>query len=130
VGPVEIGAASIILVVVLIRAVAAILDVEDPIDSAYKLEVSSPGNDRPLTRQADFDRYAGVEVRIETGQPVEGRRPVRGRLLGSRGESIALVCDDDEIMLPFAEVQKAKLVLTDELIAASQQDDQPADEQD
>jgi ribosome maturation factor RimP len=112
------------------RAVAAILDVEDPIDSAYTLEVSSPGIDRPLTRLADFDRFAGFEVRIETGQPVEGRRRFRGRLLGSRGESIALVCDDDEIMLPFAEVQKAKLVLTDELIAASQQDDQPADEQD
>jgi ribosome maturation factor RimP len=112
------------------RAVAAILDVEDPIDSAYTLEVSSPGIDRPLTRLADFDRFAGFEARIETGQPVEGRRRFRGRLLGSRGENIALVCDDDEITLPFAELQKAKLVLTDELIAASRQDDQPSDEQD
>jgi ribosome maturation factor RimP len=105
------------------RAVAAILDVEDPIDSAYTLEVSSPGIDRPLTRLADFDRFAGFEARIETALPVDGRRRFRGRLLGTRGTDIAMVCEEDEITLPFADVQKAKLVLTDALIAASRQAD-------
>src|SRR3546814_4663846 len=67
------------------RAAAAILDVEDPIDSAYILEVSSPGIDRPLTRLADFDRFAGFEARVETALPIDGRRRFRGRLLGTRG---------------------------------------------
>ena len=112
------------------RAVAAILDVEDPIDSAYTLEVSSPGIDRPLTRLADFDRFAGFEVRLETALPVHGRRRFRGRLLGTRGEDIVMVCEERELTLPFADMQKAKLVLTDELIAASRQADEPASGQD
>src|SRR3546814_8184157 len=89
--------------------------------------VSSPGIDRPLTRLADFDRFAGFEARLETALPIEGRRRFRGRLLGSRGSDIAMICDDEEITLPFAEVQKAKLVLTDELIAASRKADGPTD---
>ena len=109
------------------RAVAAILDVEDPIDSAYALEVSSPGIDRPLTRLADFDRFAGFEARVEMALPIDGRRRFRGRLLGTRGADIAMVCDDNEITLPFADLQKAKLVLTDELIAASRRAEQAAD---
>jgi ribosome maturation factor RimP len=107
------------------RAVASILDVEDPIDSAYTLEVSSPGIDRPLTRLADFDRFAGFEARVETAQPVDGRRRFRGKLVGTRDGDIVMVCDDDEICLPFAELLKAKLVLTDELIAASRQAETP-----
>jgi len=103
------------------RAVAAILDVEDPIDSAYTLEVSSPGIDRPLTRLADFERFAGFEARVEMAQPVDGRKKFRGRLLGTRGEDIVMVCEEAEVALPFESVHKAKLVLTDELIAASQQ---------
>lgn len=110
------------------RAVAAILDVEDPIDSAYALEVSSPGIDRPLTRLADFDRFAGFEARVETVQPIDGRRRFRGRLLGTRGGDIAMVCEESEMTLPFADVQKAKLVLTDELIAASRRGDDAADD--
>ena len=109
------------------RAVAAILDVEDPIDSAYTLEVSSPGIDRPLTRLSDFDRFAGFEVRVETSLPIDGRRRFRGRLLGTRGTDIAMVCEDNEITLPFADLQKAKLVLTDDLIAASRRAEQAAD---
>src|SRR3546814_16410152 len=100
------------------RAVAAILDVEDPVDSAYTLEVSSPGIDRPLTRLADFDRFAGFEARLETALPIEGRRRFRGRLLGSRGRDIAMICDDEEITPPFAEVQKAKLSLTADSLPA------------
>jgi ribosome maturation factor RimP len=101
------------------RAVAAILDVEDPIDSAYTLEVSSPGLDRPLTRLADFDRFAGFEAKVEMQMPVDGRRRFRGRLVGSRDENIVLACEEGEVALPFAEMMKAKLVITDDLIAAS-----------
>lgn len=103
------------------RAVAAILDVEDPIDSAYTLEVSSPGIDRPLTRLSDFERFAGFEARVEMALPVDGRKKFRGRLLGARGEEIVMVCEEAEVALPFESVHRAKLVLTDELIAASQQ---------
>src|SRR3546814_13594988 len=103
------------------RPVAAIRDVEDPVDSAYTREVSSPGIDRPLTRLADFDRFAGFEARLETALPIEGRRRFRGRLLGPRGSDIAMICDHEEITLPFAEVQKANLVPTDELNAVSGQ---------
>jgi len=112
------------------RAVAAILDVEDPIDSAYTLEVSSPGIDRPLTRLADFDRFAGFEARLETALPVDGRRRFRGRLLGTRGADIVVVCEEGELTVPFADMQKAKLVLTDDLIAASRQAEEPANGQD
>ena len=106
------------------RAVAAILDVEDPIDSAYTLEVSSPGIDRPLTRLSDFDRFAGFEVRVETVLPVDGRKRFRGRLLGTQGTDVMLVCEEAEMAVPFDSLHKAKLVLTDELIAASQQAEQ------
>lgn len=101
------------------RAVAAILDVEDPIDSAYTLEVSSPGLDRPLTRLADFDRFAGFEAKVEMQMPIDGRRRFRGRLVGCRDENIVLACEEGEVALPFAEMMKAKLVITDDLIAAS-----------
>ncbi|WP_319633500.1 ribosome maturation factor RimP [Pelagibius marinus] len=101
------------------RAAAAILDVEDPIDSAYTLEVSSPGLDRPLTRLADFDRFAGFEAKVEMQMPIDERRRFRGRLLGTRDENIVLACEEGETVLPFAEMMKAKLVITDDLIAAS-----------
>jgi ribosome maturation factor RimP len=103
------------------RAVAAILDVEDPISSAYTLEVSSPGIDRPLTRLADFDRFAGFEARVDMALPVAERRRFRGRLIGTRGEDIVMACEEGEVTLSFADMQRAKLMLTDDLIAASQQ---------
>lgn len=106
------------------RATAAILDVEDPIDSAYTLEVSSPGLDRPLTRLADFDRFAGFEGRVEMALPVDGRQRFRGHLLGTRGADVLLACEEGEVALPFADMHRAKLLLTDELIAASQRPDQ------
>ncbi len=102
------------------RAVAAILDVEDPISGAYELEVSSPGLDRPLTRLADFDRFAGFEAKVETSMPRDGRRRFSGRLLGVEGEAVKLTVDGEEVVLPFEDIAKAKLVLTDELIAAHQ----------
>ena len=102
------------------RTAAALLDVSDPIRGAYVLEVSSPGIDRPLTRLDDFERFAGYEARIELRRPVEGRRRFKGRLGGLSGEEICLVTEAGEMRLPSAEVVKAKLVLTDDLIAAAQ----------
>ncbi len=101
------------------RAVSAVLDVDDPIGSAYTLEVSSPGIDRPLVRLADFDRFAGLEARIELARPIDGRRRFRGRLLGTRGQTVRLAVDglEQEIEVPHADIQRAKLVLTDELLA-------------
>jgi ribosome maturation factor RimP len=101
------------------RAVGAILEVEDPISGSYELEVSSPGLDRPLTRLADFDRFAGHEAKIETTLPIDGRRRWRGRLLGVDGDIVRLSGDDADLAVPFGAIAKAKLVLTDELIAGT-----------
>jgi ribosome maturation factor RimP len=102
------------------RAVSAVLDVEDPIPGHYSLEVSSPGIDRPLTRAGDFDRFAGHQVKVELKDGTEGRKRFRGRLLGLAGEDIRLACDDAEVELPLAKVRRAKIVVTDELMAARQ----------
>jgi len=102
------------------RAVSAVLDVEDPIDEAYELEVSSPGIDRPLTRARDYDRYAGFEARVELKIAQEGQRRFKGKLLGLQDDKVMLQVEGDTVALPLATIQKAKLVLTDDLIAASQ----------
>lgn len=102
------------------RAISAILDVEDPISGAYSLEVSSPGIDRPLTRAKDFDRYAGHEAKIETFEPVEGRKRFKGILKGLSGTDVRIESDGADVALPFTQIAKAKLVLTDALIAAHQ----------
>lgn len=101
------------------RATEAILDVEDPIAGRYVLEVSSPGIDRPLTRLADFERFAGFDARIETRIPVDGRRRFRGRLLGLEGQSVRLATDLGEVAFDFSQLAKAKLVLTDESASAN-----------
>ena len=103
------------------RAVSAILDVEDPLTSAYVLEVSSPGIDRPLTRRKDYERFAGFEARIETREPVGGRKRFKGRLRGFAGDDIRIETEEGELTVPFDAVHRAKLVLTDELIAATAQ---------
>lgn len=100
------------------RETSAHLDVADPIHGAYVLEVSSPGIDRPLTRLDDFARFTGFEARIEMRLPVEGRRRFRGQLCGLDDEQVRLATEDGEILLPFADMIKAKLMLTEELIAA------------
>jgi len=105
------------------RAIGALLDVEDPIAGAYDLEVSSPGIDRPLVRAADFARFAGHEARIETRRPLDGRRRYRGRILGLDGDRVRLAVDGDgEAAIPLAEIDAAKLVLTDRLIAEAQKE--------
>ena len=108
-------------------SISAVLDVEDPISGAYSLEVSSPGLDRPLTRLNDFRVGAGFEARVEMEVPQEGRKRFRGRLRGVEDEDVLLQnLEDDEIFrLPFAEMGRAKLVLTDELIAATEKRSSP-----
>jgi ribosome maturation factor RimP len=102
------------------RSISAILDVEDPIAGAYTLEVSSPGIDRPLTRLQDFERFAGFEAKVETLQPVEGRKRFRGQVMGLNEEDqVRLVVETGEIVIPLANIKSAKLVLTDALIAAA-----------
>ena len=102
------------------RAVSALLDVEDPIQGAYQLEVSSPGIDRPLIKPEDFDRFAGFEARLETDRQIEGQRRFRGRLLGVVDEAVGLVLPEGERRIPLSAIRKAKLVLTDDLIAAAE----------
>ena len=102
---------------VLSRALSAVLDVEDPMPGSYTLEVSSPGIDRPLTRPKDFARWAGHIARLETAEPVEGRRRFKGTLLGLEGELVKLRLEDGkEAEVPLSAVSRAKLEMTDALI--------------
>ncbi len=102
------------------HAISALLDVADPISSSYVLEVSSPGIDRPLVRRKDFERFSGFEARIEMTKPIAGRRRFRGRLLGIDGEAVKIDVADGEVLLPMDLIKRAKLVLTDELIRATE----------
>lgn len=102
------------------RSVSAILDVEDPIKSAYTLEVSSPGLDRPLVRFEDYERFAGFEARVESTEAVEGRKRFTGKLHGIEAEDVLIEVDGEIYAVPFVAIHRGKLVLTDELIKASQ----------
>ncbi|MCB1563622.1 MAG: ribosome maturation factor RimP [Alphaproteobacteria bacterium] len=105
---------------VLSKAVSVALDVEDPIKGTYRLELSSPGIDRPLVRLKDFETYTGLEAKLEMDMPDEnGQKRFRGRLKGLEGETIRLETDQGEVDIPFGALAKAKLVLTDELIQAT-----------
>ncbi len=107
------------------RALSALLDVEDPIGGAYELEVSSPGIDRPLTRRKDFERFAGFEAKFELDALQDGRRRFRGRLLGLDGATVRVDNGGQVVVLPLDAIRKAKLVMTDELLAAAQQTRRP-----
>jgi len=99
------------------RALSATFDVEDPIKGAYRLEISSPGIDRPLTREQDFATYNGFEAKVETETPNEnGQRRFRGRINNIENGLISMTTDQGEAEIPFATLTKAKLVLTEELI--------------
>ena len=102
------------------KDLSPVLDVEDPIDREYHLEVSSPGIDRPLVRPEHFARFAGFEARIELNRPLDGRKRFQGRLLGLEGEAVRLGLGETTVDLPLSAIARAKLVLTDELIAATQ----------
>src|SRR5215475_4675001 len=107
------------------RALSPVLDVADPIDRAYRLEISSPGLDRPLVRRSDFERFAGHQVKVEMAIAIDGRRRFRGLLLGMDGDAARIRRDDaapgevNETLLPVEDMAEAKLVLTDALIAES-----------
>ena len=100
------------------RSVSALLDVADPIAGAYMLEVSSPGIDRPLTRPEDYDRFAGFEAKVELGRPLDGRKRFKGRILGRTQDHVRMVAEHGEVSLPLADIAKAKLVITDDLLKA------------
>lgn len=101
------------------RTVSALLDVEDPIEGSYQLEVSSPGIDRPLVAARDYERFAGFEARIEVAHPIGGRKRFKGRVLGLDGDDVRLAFEGEEARLPLDDIRRAQLVLTDELIAAA-----------
>ncbi len=108
------------------RAISPMLDVADIVSTKYQLEISSPGIDRPLMRKEDFERWAGHEARIEMAVPVAGRKRFKGHLEGVTEGEVRLFIENPEggkepllIGVPFADIGDAKLILTDELIAAA-----------
>lgn len=100
------------------RAISPVLDEHDPIEDDYTLEVSSPGIDRPLVKLNDFDRFKGFEAKLETVALIDGRKRFSGRLQGIDGSDVVLTFNGADIRIPFDQIAKAKLVLTDELLAA------------
>jgi ribosome maturation factor RimP len=107
------------------RVLSPVLDAADPIEGTYRLEVSSPGIDRPLVRRSDFDRYAGHVAHVEMLAPVDGRRRFRGELNGTEGECVRLrtgeaaAGESAEVLLRIDDMMEARLVLTDALVAQS-----------
>jgi ribosome maturation factor RimP len=102
------------------RRVSEILDANDPIEEAYRLEVSSPGIDRPLTRPQDYKDWAGFDARIKLTEPLNGRKQFDCRLIGLEGETVTVYADRvGEIAIPIGQIASAKLLLTDDLIKAT-----------
>lgn len=117
--PVERGPLTLDHCAAISHAISALLDVADPIGGTYRLEVSSPGIDRPLVKRADFERFAGLEARLETETPIDGRRRFRGRLVGIDGDDVCLELPEGERRIPYGAIKKAKLVPSDDLLAAA-----------
>ena len=117
------------------KALSPVLDVADPIDRAYRLEISSPGIDRPLVRRSDFERHAGYLIKIEMAVAHDGRKRFRGTLAGVEGDAVRLHRDDTpagedaDILLVMEDIADARLVLTDELIAESMRRGKAAERQ-
>jgi ribosome maturation factor RimP len=117
------------------RALSPVFDAKDPIEQPHRLEISSPGLDRPLVRRSDFDRYAGHVAKIEMARGIEGRKRFRGMLLGARDGVVLLRREDapagepQEFLLPIEDMAEAKLVLTDALIAEALQRGKAAERQ-
>ena len=106
------------------RALSPVFDAADLVEGAYRLEISSPGIDRPLVRRSDFDRYAGHLAQIEMAAPIEGRRRFRGELNGTEGDCVRLRyaaagAEPADILLRMDDMTEARLVLSDALIAQS-----------
>ncbi len=109
-------------------ALSAIFDVEDPVSGNYDLEISSAGIDRPLTRPKDFKTYAGFLAKVDTKMLVDGRKRFRGRLEGlTANGDVAMKIDNAEVIIAMNNISTAKLVLTDELIAATAKRPTPAE---
>jgi ribosome maturation factor RimP len=105
------------------KDLSPVLDVEDPIDREYHLEVSSPGIDRPLVRRSDFERWAGHVAKVELNRPVDGRKRFKGTLAGLDGDSVRLELEaksalegPETVTIALADIGEARLVLTDALI--------------
>ncbi len=104
------------------RAISPVLDIEDPIDKAYHLEISSPGIDRPLVRVSDFENWAGHVAKLETCQMINGRKRYKGMILSMTDGDVTFrreapsKDEDPEFVIPVSEIKEAKLVLTDDLI--------------
>jgi ribosome maturation factor RimP len=112
------------------RDVSPALDVEDPIDAAYNLEVSSPGIDRPLVRRSDFAKWSGHELKVELAVPRDGRKRFKGMLTGIEGDDLKIELEKkskidgaEVVTLPLADIAEAKLVMTDALIRETLRND-------
>jgi ribosome maturation factor RimP len=102
------------------RRLSDLLDEQDPIEESYRLEVSSPGIDRPLTRLSDYDDWKGHEARIHPHEPFNGRKQLSGDLIGVDGETVRIdVKGLGETVIPFSAIRNAKLLMTDRLIRAT-----------
>jgi ribosome maturation factor RimP len=101
------------------RKLSDILDEADPIEEGYRLEVSSPGIDRPLTRRSDFADWAGHEARIKFAEPVDTAKQVSGDIVGIEGDTIRIATPKGERTVDFNNIASAKLLLTDKLINAT-----------
>ena len=108
---------------ILSRDLSPALDVEDPMDTAYNLEVSSPGIDRPLVRRSDFEKWAGHDAKVELARPLDGRKRFKGKLAGLDGDAVRLELESKSkldaaatVRLPLADIGEARLVMTDALI--------------
>jgi ribosome maturation factor RimP len=108
------------------RALSPVFDNEDPIETEYRLELSSPGIDRPLVRRSDFERHAGHEIKVEMAVPAAGRKRFRGTLLGVEGDMARLRPKEKatspveaDVLLAMGDMAEARLVLTDALVAES-----------
>ena len=108
------------------REISPVLDAADPIEAEYVLEVSSPGIDRPLMKPADYARFVGHEAKLELDAPLGGRKRFQGEIGALGAEAVTLFVDKSPIELPFTCIASAKLILTDRLIAAVQDEERAA----
>jgi ribosome maturation factor RimP len=100
------------------RAISTVLDEADPITEEYMLEVSSPGIDRPLMKRADYERFMGHDVKLEMNAPVDGRKRFQGAMTAIEGDNLLLDGEAGSASLPLEQIKNAKLILTDRLIEA------------
>jgi ribosome maturation factor RimP len=92
------------------RQISSVMDVEDPIQTEYTLEVSSPGMDRPLFRLDQYEKFAGHQVQIRLRMAYEGRRKFQGLIKGIEGDDVVVIVDDHEYLLPFDSIEKANII--------------------